>query len=69
MSGNTQHTIEITVMPDGGTRIEAKGFTGVGCVDATRQLEQALGIAQQRQLTSDYHRTNQSDVERARQQP
>ena len=69
MSGNTEHTIEITVMPDGGTRIEAKGFSGAGCVDATRQLEQALGIARQRQLTSDYHRTHQSDVEQARQQP
>ena len=69
MSGNTQHTIEITVMPDGGTRIEAKGFTGTGCVDATRQLEQVLGITRQRQLTSDYHRAHQSDVERTRQQP
>ena len=69
MSGNSQHTIEITVMPDGGTQIEAKGFTGTSCVEATRQLEQALGITEQRQLTSDYHRTHQSDVERTRHQP
>lgn len=37
--------IVIEIAPDGATTIEAVGFTGTACEDATRALEQALGIA------------------------
>ena len=36
-------TIEITVTPDGQTRVETKGFSGAGCREASRFIEEALG--------------------------
>ena len=35
--------IEITIAPDGQTKLETKGFTGASCRDASRFIEQALG--------------------------
>lgn len=34
--------IEITITADGSTKIEAFNFHGVGCKDATKQLEMVL---------------------------
>lgn len=50
-------TIEVTVKPNGETIIETKGFTGSACRDATRSLEQALGIPTSEQLTAEYYET------------
>ena len=36
--------VEVTVAPDGGVSVEAKGFVGPACQDATRELERALGL-------------------------
>jgi hypothetical protein len=36
-------TIEITVSPQGETRLETKGFAGASCQDASRFIESALG--------------------------
>ena len=47
-------TIEIVVQPDGKTRIETKGFTGTECKDASRFIEQALGIRTSEQLTAEF---------------
>ena len=35
--------IEITVSPQGETRLETKGFTGASCQKASRFIENALG--------------------------
>jgi hypothetical protein len=48
-------TIEITISPKGETRIETKGFTGSECRQASRVLEQALGIRTSEQLTAEFH--------------
>lgn len=37
-----QKSVEITIHPDGEAVIEAIGFAGVGCKDATKQLEYVL---------------------------
>ena len=50
-------TIEITVTPDGQTRVETKGFVGSDCREASRFLEQALGKRTEEQLTSEFHQT------------
>ena len=36
-------TIEITVSPTGDTSVEAMGFKGADCEQATRFIEEALG--------------------------
>ena len=47
--------IEIIVSPQGETRIETKGFSGSSCREATRSLEQALGIKAAEKLTSEFY--------------
>jgi hypothetical protein len=47
--------IEITVAPDGGTRVETKGFAGSACREASAVVEQALGPRAGEQLTSEFY--------------
>ena len=35
--------IEITIAPNGQTKLETKGFTGASCRGASQFLEEALG--------------------------
>ncbi len=51
----TSRTIEIIVSPQGETRIETKGFSGSACREASRSLEQALGVKAAEQLTSEFY--------------
>ncbi len=38
----------IKILEDGGTEIEAVGFHGIGCKEATKQLEIGLGTVSSR---------------------
>ena len=55
MSQSTQPIIEIIVDPKGAVTVQTKGFTGSGCRDASRFIEQALGQRMAEQLTSEFH--------------
>lgn len=48
--------IEVIIQPDGKLQIEATGFTGTDCEQATRFLEEALGWKTARKRTPDYYR-------------
>ena len=48
-------TIEIVVSPAGQTRVETKGFSGSGCQQASRLIEQALGKRLGEQLTPEFY--------------
>jgi len=48
-------TIEITVSPQGETRLETKGFAGSSCRDASRFLEQALGAKLSDEVTPEFY--------------
>lgn len=48
-------TIEITVDPQGQTRVEIRGFTGGGFREASRFLEQALGRRTAETLTDAFY--------------
>jgi hypothetical protein len=48
-------TIEITVGPQGETKVETKGFTGGACREASRFVEQALGTHLGEQVTAEFH--------------
>lgn len=48
-------TIEITVCPLGQTKIETKGFSGSECMEATRELERALGMTSKNQRTAEFY--------------
>lgn len=55
--------IEVTVLPSGETRLETRGFTGSECRDASRRIEQALGVSGQETLTAEYHQQLRSTQE------
>jgi hypothetical protein len=46
--------ILVKVSPTGGIEIEANGFQGKGCTDATRALEEALGFRTNRQTKPEF---------------
>jgi hypothetical protein len=51
-----KRTIEILVAPNGELSIDAVGFHGADCEQATRFLETALGLASAKQRKPEYHR-------------
>ncbi len=48
-------TIEIIVSPAGEILIDAVGFKGADCEQATRYLEQALGVTGKKVKKPEYH--------------
>ena len=50
-------TIEITVSPQGETKVETKGFTGGSCREASRLIEQALGEKSTEQMTAESYQS------------
>ena len=61
--------IQVTVSSDGQTRLETKGFVGSECDDASRFLEQALGIRTSEQRTSEYYQPAQIELETTERTP
>jgi hypothetical protein len=50
--------IEVIVKPDGQTLVETRGFAGERCQQASRFLEQALGLRTGERLTAEFHQPN-----------
>lgn len=48
-------TIEITVAPDGQSKVETKGFSGTQCQQASRFIEQALGAPVKERLKPEFY--------------
>lgn len=57
-----QQTIEITVDPKGGTRIQTRGFAGPACRDATKVLERALGTVESDTPTAEMYQTQSASA-------
>ena len=58
-----KRTIEITVAPTGEIQIDAVGFKGADCEQATKFLEEALGTINARQKKPEYHQSNRSKAQ------
>ncbi len=58
--------IIVLIDPDGNTEIEVQGMTGRSCRDATKALEEALGIVTQTTNTEDYYRQEVTNAKRVR---
>ena len=56
MSTKKQKTIEVSVSPAGEITIEAEGYTGSSCEEATRFLEEALGLPGKRTRKAEFYR-------------
>ena len=49
--------IEVVVSPTGETTVQTKGYAGADCIQASRFLENALGIVAGDRKTAEYHQT------------
>jgi hypothetical protein len=47
--------IEVTVSPQGETTVQTKGYSGADCVQASKFLEQALGVPTQDCKTAEFY--------------
>jgi hypothetical protein len=50
-------TIEVVIHPAGDVTVQTKGFTGSSCRDASRLIEQALGVVQSDQPTAEMYQS------------
>ncbi len=51
--------IEVIVSPQGETTIQTKGYAGADCLQASKFLEQALGVAGSDRKTNEYYQSEQ----------
>ena len=49
--------IEVIVSPKGEVTIQTRGYAGSDCVQASKFLEQALGVTTADHKTADYYQT------------
>ena len=47
--------LEITIDREGNVKIRVIGGDGSGCVELTKELEEALGLVTDRQLTEEFY--------------
>ena len=52
---------ELIVTKEGQTTIQTKGYSGSTCIDASRWLEQALGIPTDDRKTAEFYETLSTD--------
>ena len=52
--------IEVLVSPTGETTVQTKGYAGADCIQASRFLEQALGVVADNRKTAEYHQTEEA---------
>lgn len=49
--------IEVVVSPTGEAIVQTKGYAGADCLQASRFLEQALGVTTAEHRTAEYHQS------------
>lgn len=52
----------ITIAPDGNFTIEAQGYSGTSCEEATQALERALGKTEKRDYKPEYHNSQTEET-------
>jgi hypothetical protein len=50
-----QRIIEVVVSPTGEATVQTRGYAGPDCLQASRFLEQSLGVAVKDTRTAEYH--------------
>ncbi len=52
----SKERIDVWISPEGAITLDAVGYTGSTCEEATRFLEESLGTVGRKQRTRDYYR-------------
>ncbi len=47
--------IEVVVSPTGETKVQTEGYAGAACLEASKFLEQALGVVTTEHKTPDFY--------------
>jgi Protein of unknown function (DUF2997) len=50
-------SITVTIDSDGNPKVEAHGFNGKGCTEATAAVEKALGVTAERKTKTEFYST------------
>ncbi len=50
-----QREFEITIAPDGAVEVHVKGYKGKSCLEVMKMFEQAVGVLESRQETSEFY--------------
>jgi len=58
--------VVVIIDPDGNATIEVQGMTGSACTDATKALEEALGVVTKTTNKIDYYRQEVTRADRIR---
>jgi hypothetical protein len=53
---SSKERIDVWISPEGAITLDAVGYTGSSCEEATRFLEESLGTVGRKQRTRDYYR-------------
>ena len=53
--------IEVVVSPTGEATVQTRGYAGGGCVQASRFLEEALGVAANERKTAEFYREEKAE--------
>jgi DNA-binding transcriptional regulator LsrR (DeoR family) len=59
----TKKDIFFTIDENGEVKIEVKGAPGEDCMKLTREIEEALGLVGDRQMTGEYYQREEQTVE------
>ena len=54
--------IEVTVSPQGEINLQTKGYAGSACQQASKFLENALGVIAAERKTAEYHQTAAAEL-------
>ena len=60
--------IIVLIDPDGNTEIEVEGMAGSGCKEATKALEEALGVVTKTTNKTNFYRQEVTSADRIRTQ-
>lgn len=52
--------IEVTILPNGKSKVQTKGFSGADCKQASKFLEAALGQVTSDRLTNEFFHTQRT---------
>lgn len=58
-------TLKITIGEDGDAEVDVDGFDGRECLDATRDIEEAIGAVEDRNRKPSYYRKTDASRQRA----
>ena len=53
--------IEVTVSPQGAVTVQTKGYAGGDCLQASKYLEQALGVVADERKTAEFYQTTAAE--------